>query len=304
MLAIIIPYYKITFFEATLQSLANQTNQQFKVYIGDDASLENPSILLAKFKGQFNFEYHRFDKNLGSKSLTKQWERCIALSANEEWLMVLGDDDVLGENVVEEFYKQFPIFNEKTNVVRFASIIIFEENSSVSEVFLHPLWEKATDSYYRKYIGKTRSSMSEHIFLKEVFLQYKFYNYPLGWHSDDRAWIEFSENQPIYTINESVVFIRVSDESISGKTDNEQLKRQATILFFKNIITKKLGLFNSDQQYKLLLDFEVFMQKNGGLSLKEWRLMIFPYIKLYKFIPFVKVIRRFFISLFIKKYKK
>lgn len=39
MLAIIIPYYKFTFFEATLQSLANQTDQRFKVYIGDDASL-------------------------------------------------------------------------------------------------------------------------------------------------------------------------------------------------------------------------------------------------------------------------
>ena len=46
MLAIVIPYFKLTFFEETLQSLANQTDQRFKVYIGDDASLENPSDLL------------------------------------------------------------------------------------------------------------------------------------------------------------------------------------------------------------------------------------------------------------------
>lgn len=46
MLAIIIPYYKLRFFEATLESLANQTDKRFKVYIGDDASPENLADLL------------------------------------------------------------------------------------------------------------------------------------------------------------------------------------------------------------------------------------------------------------------
>ena len=105
MLAIIIPFFKPTFFEATLQSLANQTDKRFKVYIGDDASPEDCYALLQKFEGQFDFIYHRFETNLGGISLTQQWERCIALSGDEEWLMILGDDDVLGENVVEEFYK-------------------------------------------------------------------------------------------------------------------------------------------------------------------------------------------------------
>ena len=83
MLAIVIPYYKLTFFDATLASLAAQTCHDFKVYIGDDASQEKPSALLEKYKEQFDFIYHRFDENLGGTSLTKQWERCIALSGNE-----------------------------------------------------------------------------------------------------------------------------------------------------------------------------------------------------------------------------
>lgn len=44
MLAIVIPYYKLTFFEETLQSLANQSDKRFKVYIGDDASPEDRSF--------------------------------------------------------------------------------------------------------------------------------------------------------------------------------------------------------------------------------------------------------------------
>jgi glycosyltransferase involved in cell wall biosynthesis len=55
LLAIIIPYYKLTFFEDTLQSLAEQTCPDFKVYIGDDASPENPSELLEKYQGKFDF---------------------------------------------------------------------------------------------------------------------------------------------------------------------------------------------------------------------------------------------------------
>jgi len=55
MLAIVIPYYKLTFFEATLQSLADQTDKRFKVYIGDDASPENPSRLLERYQGKFDF---------------------------------------------------------------------------------------------------------------------------------------------------------------------------------------------------------------------------------------------------------
>ncbi len=55
MLAIIVPYYKYSFFESTLQSLAAQTNKNFKVYIGDDCSPENPADLLEKYKSRINF---------------------------------------------------------------------------------------------------------------------------------------------------------------------------------------------------------------------------------------------------------
>tara|TARA_B110000240_G_scaffold195891_1_gene246534 strand:+ start:1600 stop:2013 length:414 start_codon:yes stop_codon:yes gene_type:complete len=76
-LAIVIPYYKITFFEETIASLANQTNKNFKVYIGNDASPECPEALIEQYKDKFNFIYKKFETNLGSTSLVKQWERCI-----------------------------------------------------------------------------------------------------------------------------------------------------------------------------------------------------------------------------------
>lgn len=58
MLAIVIPYYKLTFFDETLQSRVNQKDQRFKVYIGDDASPEDWTVLLEKYKAPFY--YHQF----------------------------------------------------------------------------------------------------------------------------------------------------------------------------------------------------------------------------------------------------
>jgi glycosyltransferase involved in cell wall biosynthesis len=79
MLAIIIPYYKLTFFDATLESLANQTDNRFTVYIGDDNSTESPLAVLGNYEHKINVRYRRFCENFGCSSLTKQWHRCLEM---------------------------------------------------------------------------------------------------------------------------------------------------------------------------------------------------------------------------------
>jgi glycosyltransferase involved in cell wall biosynthesis len=299
MLAIVIPYYKLTFFGETLQSLANQTDQRFKVYIGDDASPETPEILLEKFKGQFDFVYHRFDNNIGGISLTQQWERCIALSGNEEWIMILGDDDMLGENVVDEFNRNLPeIERETINLVKFATQSIDKVKNSVSKIFVNPKFEKATDFYYRRYLGLVRSSLSEHIFRRESYLKYAFQNYPLAWHSDDYAWINFAENKPIFSINEALVLITVSNESLTGINNNLFEKNRAECFFFMDLIKNKLNLFQRKQRIKLLLQAEVSIKKNRKLSLSEWGVLFIQYLNIFFIFNMLKFIRRFLKSFF------
>ena len=139
MLAIVIPYYKYDFFEATLQSLAAQTNKQFHVYIGDDASPKPPTDLLLKFQGQFSFSYHRFESNLGGTSLVQQWNRCLNLAQNETWEQILGDDDTLAPNVVASFYENLPEITEvNSSVVRFATQVIDENGKEISGIYQHP----------------------------------------------------------------------------------------------------------------------------------------------------------------------
>lgn len=294
MLAIIIPYYKLTFFEQTLESLQHQTDKRFKVYIGDDASPENPVFLLERFKGKIDFTYHKFEENLGSISLVKQWQRFIDLSNNEKWLMILGDDDCLSHNVVEDFYANLPKFENKTDLLRFATKTISEENQKVSHKFEHEQWENALDFYYKRYKGFIRSSLSENIFTRKSYLKHGFRDYPLAWHSDDIAWIDFSEDRPVFSINSSHVLIRLSKINITGKKDNFDFKDKAEQLFFTDLVREKLRFFNSTQRNELLMAYEIAIKKNRKVRFEEWQFLLKNYLKNGKVVPFLKCIRRFF----------
>ncbi|QBN19860.1 glycosyltransferase family 2 protein [Flavobacterium nackdongense] len=279
MLAIVIPYYKLSFFDETLASLAHQTDKRFKVYIGDDASPEKPTELLEKYEGKFDFVYHRFESNLGGTSLPQQWERCIALSGDEEWVMILGDDDYIGDRVVEEFYAHWPEFQSKSNVVRFASRTIVQEENHQAPICYHPVWESATDAYLRKFKFLTRSSLSEYVFSKKSYEKFGFYNYPLAWNSDDRAWLDFSEDQPIYSINEAVVCSRLSAINITGKKDNAVLKNASLVQFYQFLIEHKSQHYTKFDNVKIIRQYQYVLQCTKKLESKDWLFLVTHYLK-------------------------
>jgi glycosyltransferase involved in cell wall biosynthesis len=281
MLAIIIPYYKLTFFEATLNSLSTQTDKRFKVIIGDDASAEDPTFIINKFEEKFDIFYHRFNENLGSVSLVKHWKRCIDLcNTHSDWLMILGDDDILGENVVERFYFHLPIVEQNnSNLIRYSTKkIYFGKEKQNDFIYIHPIFEKASDSFFRRFIGLTRSSLSEYIFSRISYEKYGFYDFPLAWHSDDLAWLNFSMNNNIYSINDAIVNIGISDINISGKNDNIKLKDEASILFLNYLIKNKLKLFSKKQRIYLIVDYEMRLRENNRLNLFEKKNIFFLYI--------------------------
>ena len=292
MLAIIIPYYNLTFFDETLESLAIQTDKRFKVYIGDDASPECPDLLLEKYYDKFDFVYNRFKSNLGSISLTKQWERCIALIKDEEWIMILGDDDKLGPKVVELFNKNVTSINSKSiNVIRFSSQVIDGNAKTISNIFHHPQYESATDSFFRKLNNYTRSSLSEYVFRKSVYNKYKFADFPLAWYADDMAWIEFAETRGIFSINHELIYFRYSGKNISSKTDNLDLKEKSKYLFYKMLVTRELTQFTEKQQFNLLTTFELLLKKRGIFRVNDFFFLTRKYIAngQYSFIPkFIK----------------
>jgi len=254
-LAIIIPFYKEKYFRATLESLKNQSNRNFSVYIGNDNSPDQIEDLLLEFSTDLNFQYQKFNKNLGAQSLAQQWDRCIALSANEDWIMILGDDDVLGENVVEQFYKHLKTVEDlKIKVIRFASQLINEDGEKTSKIFLNPEIEKAGTSYIRTLQGNGRSTLTEHIFCRSAYEKHGFKDFPVAFGSDNVAWLEFPDMANIFSINDAVVRVRISKEHLSSRNDNglDYRKKEGIYLFNRYIIANYGEYFTIDEKILIL----------------------------------------------------
>ncbi|NRR92006.1 glycosyltransferase family 2 protein [Winogradskyella undariae] len=269
MLAIIIPYYKHTFFKDTLQSLANQTDKRFTVYIGNDASPENPEALIKEFKGQLSIVYKSFSNNLGGKSLVQQWERCLALIQNEEWIQILGDDDLVSSNFVASFYNALPsITRYSSEVIRWSTYVVDENGDRTSEQFMHLKLETAVSFFERKFSKKTRSSLSEYVFKKTNVLEIGFQAFNLAWHADDMAVFEFSNNKSIYSINTAYVSVRVSKLNITGDSQHYVAKNKGTFQFMEHLFNNYSNVFSTGQKQILLKKLE--MAYYNIPSYKRW----------------------------------
>lgn len=254
-LAIIIPFYKKKYFRDTLESLAKQTDKNFSLYIGNDNSPENIDDLLHDYKQKLKFTYQKFNDNLGAKHLTKQWDRCISLSENEDWIMILGDDDFVDNNFVEEFHKNLDyVIKSKINVMRFSSQLINEKGEKTSKVFTNPILENPIKSYIRTLSGNGRSTLTEHIFSRPSYKKYGFRDFPVGFGSDNVAWIEFPDGKGIFSINTSVAYIRISKEHLSSKNDELlKYKRKEGIYLFNRYLIENYGSAFSNQEKRLIL---------------------------------------------------
>jgi hypothetical protein len=293
MLAIVIPYYKISFFEKTLSSLKNQTNKQFKVYVGDDNSPESPFTLIENYKDTLDLVYKKFESNLGGISLVQHWKRCMDLIKEEKWVMILGDDDSLSINVVAEFYNSLPNLSENNiKVMRFSSQTIGEKGEELSEVFCHEEFENGNDFFYRKYKGITRSSLSEYVFEIEKLKNNFFYEFPLAWHSDDLAVLECSNFNTIYSKNEAKVFVRISNLSITGRTDLTLEKLSASKQYFERLLYHYPWKFNEQNLQLIFLKVEYFFYKKKTIS--EYIRLSYLHLNYLGFLSFLKFNRRIY----------
>lgn len=254
-LAIIIPFYKKKYFRKTLESLARQTDKNFSLYIGNDNSPDDIEDLLNEFSHKLTFNYKKFNENLGANNLTRQWDRCIAFSDKEQWIMVLGDDDVLDQKVVEEFHSQINrIEASEIKVIRYASQLIDEEDKKTSTVYFNPELENAAASYIRTLKGEGRSTLSEHIFARYAYEKHGFKHFPVAFGSDNVAWLEFPDMGNIHSINTAVVSVRISKEHLSSRDDNglKYKKREGIYLFNRYIIQNYATSFNNQEKILIL----------------------------------------------------
>ena len=226
-LAIVIPAYKSMYFGQALLSIANQTNKDFTLYIGDDCSPDNLYNIVQKYENRIPIIYKHFDENFGGQNLVAQWERCIDMIEDEEWIWLFSDDDILDPTCVRHFYRTLDSYPD-FDLFHFNVLQINENDDLVGNSFSYPKVLTCEEFLIRRLQGRINSFVVEYIFRKSHFIDKgRFQQFDLAWGSDDATWIKLGKRKGIITIESSIVYWRQSQLNIScNNHDNNILKRR------------------------------------------------------------------------------
>ncbi|MEP6626328.1 MAG: glycosyltransferase family A protein [Ginsengibacter sp.] len=214
-LGIVVPAYKIIYFEQALKSIANQTCKNFTVYIGNDGSCEDFETIVRSYQREIPIVYKRYSENLGGRDLVAHWERCIDMVKDEKWIWLFSDDDIMEATCVENFYKSLTK-NNNVDLLHFNISRINEQNNIIENCASFPAILKSEDFLTKRLQGSISSCVMEYVFRKDHFLNsQRFQNFDLGWGTDDATWIKLGMRKGIHTIPDSRVFWRKSRFNIS-----------------------------------------------------------------------------------------
>lgn len=224
-LAIVIPAYKITYLRECLESIANQSNKRFHVYIGDDCSPHDIKTIVDEYKDRFELTYHRFEFNLGGADLVAQWHRCIDLTNGERYIWLFSDDDIMGAECVESFYSIPQEIRDNALVHYDISVLDSTNGRVLKKATRYPSILSAGDYLRLKLKGDIISFVVEFIFPRWLYEKIGgFQKFDLAWGSDFMTWLKMSSNckYGIVTVEsdeEATIKWRKSNENISPRKD-------------------------------------------------------------------------------------
>jgi glycosyltransferase involved in cell wall biosynthesis len=228
-LAVVIPAFKARFFGRALASLARQTNRAFTVYIGDDCSQADLKSISDQFVDRLCIRYTRFGNNIGAKNLVRQWDRCMTLLTDEDWVWFFSDDDLASENCVETFYRRKA--ETDGDVYRFNTCTIDENDRERFPTVPSPDFESSEEMALNLLLGRRGNSMPDHVFSRDIYMRSGGFVYtPYAQAADWATSILYSKEKGMHMLQSGLVSWRKAGDSIS-----------ATV--FRNKADKILGHF-------------------------------------------------------------
>ena len=168
-LAIVIPVFKKKYFAETMDCFVRQTNKDFHIYIGDDHSNDNFNDLIQFYHDKLPVTYTRFENNIGAKNIVKQWERCINLINDEEWIWLFSDDDLVDPDAVEAFWNILKETGGSKDIYSFNTCVINKNGEIRAKAPEVPPFETSEDMAYHLLLGKRANCMPDHVFSRNVY---------------------------------------------------------------------------------------------------------------------------------------
>ena len=239
--SIIIPGYKPQHLRQAIQSVLAQSCGDYELLVVDDYSPHELKTELTDFHDH-RIYYHRTPHNLGGEDPSRTWNYALQL-AKGELIILLGDDDELAPNYLEEM-KRLVERHPAASIYR-ARLELTDENGIVVD-YGWPLPEVETWDeflYFRHRHGRLQSTSEMAVRASSLREIGGYLPMPLALGSDDLTWLTLSVNHPIVSTNHTYARWRRHSKSISGAVWSEKKQRP-----YLNELYRRIILFLSEHK--------------------------------------------------------
>lgn len=250
LVSIIIPNYNYArYLDERLESILNQTFQNFEIIILDDKSTDESIEVIEKYRGNPHISYIIYNEE-NSGSTFKQWHKGLLL-AKGELIWIAESDDKCEPNLLEKLVREFR--REKDLVLAFSLTRLFWDDGKIFDI---PSLDTTLRTkvkgrkFIRKYMadGCYITNASSALFLKNTALSIAP-NYTEFKSCGDRLfWIEIAEKGSVAIINERLNYCRRHPSTVTNKNTLNGV-RQVEGKRIMEYLTEK-GLVNKWEKLK------------------------------------------------------
>lgn len=221
--AFLLPAYKSQFLKEALESILNQTYQDFEIIVSDDCSPEDIKAVVDKFDDP-RITYRRNVRNIGAEDLVDHWNLLLDLTKSD-YIIMASDDDVYDRDFLSEIdsltekYPDAVVFRPLVNHIDANGNVIFKENQ-IGKDFL-----SIEEYLYMVAHSEIFSGMRQYVFNRAALVDKGgFVKYPAAWFSDDATIIKMAENgMPV--CDRILYSMRRSNLSISSNYRSYSMKK-------------------------------------------------------------------------------
>ncbi|MBE9598803.1 glycosyltransferase [Pedobacter sp. MC2016-24] len=267
--SVIIPNYNhADYLVQRIESVLNQSYQDFEVIILDDCSTDNSSQVINPYSQHPKVSEIIYNKK-NSGSTFKQWEKGIAL-AKGEFIWIAESDDWCESNLLAELV--FGLEKDPKCTFSYCQSYCIQNTNEISWQSQHPLLSEVIegDIFIREYMLLNNSVFNASMVLwkkeqfkniSKEFLDYKFCG-------DWLFWIELSRLGKVHVSGKLLNYFRKHDQDVSGKATKTGLDlienlKVLQILYRENLITDLEYIKAYKSQFRIYwkqksnLDFKV-----------------------------------------------
>ncbi len=234
-------FNRVEYLKEAICSCVNQKNKNFNLVIIDNASNDATSEYLSSFSKNPIV-------NLTVLTNSQNLELCQSIYINlnklihSNWVTILCDDDVLGDNFVDEFY--FAIKKSPTaSCIVFSTAEIDDYSFLKNEVVNPNIFLTPVEAYKEISKGTARpAGVSGFIFKSDFYLNtfFPIIEYPKGFLLDTLLFTLASLESGLYLSSSTCYFRRVWPEQTSSFSNENWLNYFTALLIFDNDLRKRL----------------------------------------------------------------